>query len=134
MQRVHPYWHGAFVRDLVKLIRCSHFDTVDYPVGVIYVISSSEFDLSLSPNNNSNSNNPLEQVQRAFQRLAVRMSEFTQDMPSMESNELHRYYLIIHSVAHGPGIDQARQLLSYTQRLFGTPNCALLKINSVLHP
>lgn len=122
LERACPTWHRSFVRDFHRLVRCSSFDTLDHPVGVLFTVATSEV-------------GGVEGILQVFRAQAKRVAELKASLPGMDS-ELHQYYLILHdnTAATSPSLSTARQVLTAVQQLYGANYCALIKVNSVLDP
>ena len=122
LERACPTWHRTFVRDFHSLVRCSSFDTVDHPVGVLFAVATSEA-------------GGVEGILQIFRAQAKRVAELKASLPGMDS-ELHQYYLILHdnTAPTSPSLSTARQVLTAVQQLYGANYCALIKVNSVVDP
>lgn len=118
----YPTWNPLLFRDIETIVRCSSFDTLDYPIGVIHVVSTSEM-------------GGIEGVLQLFRRQAQRVQDLRAALPGMDG-ELHRYYLILHDMTSpsSPSLATVRQMLTSVQQLYGTNHCALVKLNSVRDP
>ncbi|KPI90041.1 hypothetical protein ABL78_0901 [Leptomonas seymouri] len=122
LERAFPSWHPSFIRDFHSLMRCSSFDTVDHPVGALFAVATSEA-------------GGVEGILQVFRAQAKRVAELKASLPGMDK-ELHQYYLILHDITatSSPSLGTARQVLTAVQQLYGANYCALIKVNSVLHP
>ncbi|KAG5503310.1 hypothetical protein GH5_04378 [Leishmania sp. Ghana 2012 LV757] len=122
LERAYPTWHRAFVRDFHSLVRCSSFDTIDYPIGALFAAATTE-------------NGGVEGILQVFRAQARRIQELRTSLPGMDT-ELHQYYLILHdnTSPQSPSLNTARQVLTAVQQLYGTNYCALIKLNSVVDP
>ncbi|KAG5502892.1 hypothetical protein JKF63_04663 [Porcisia hertigi] len=122
LERSCPPWHHTFIHDFHNLVRCSSFDTIDYPVGAIFAVATSEA-------------GGIEGILKAFRVQAQRIQELRASLPGMDT-ELHYYYLILHDNTSplSPSLSTARQLLAAVQQRYGANYCALIKLNSVVDP
>lgn len=122
LERSHPSWHTDFIEHYHHLVRCSSWDALDHPVGVLYAAASSE-------------EGGVEGVLRAFRQQAQQALALRAGMPGMDS-ELHHYYLLIHDLTQsgGPTTAEARRILGAVQQIYGSNYCALVPINSVANP
>ncbi|CAG9575176.1 conserved hypothetical protein [Leishmania major strain Friedlin] len=122
LERACPTWHRAFIRDLHSLVRCSPFDTIDYPIGALFAVATTEA-------------GGVEGMLQVFRLQARRIQELRASLPGMDT-ELHQYYLILHDNTSplSPSLSTARQVLTSVQQLYGANYCALIKVNSVVDP
>ncbi|GET89261.1 hypothetical protein, conserved [Leishmania tarentolae] len=122
LERACPTWHRTFVRDFHSLVRCSSFDTIDYPIGALFAVSTTE-------------TGGIEGILQVFRAQARRVQELRASLPGMNT-ELHQYYLILHDNTSplSPSLTTARQVLTSVQQLYGVNYCALIKVNSVVDP
>ncbi|AIN99026.1 hypothetical protein LPMP_251630 [Leishmania panamensis] len=122
LERACPTWHRSFIRDFHSLVRCSSFDTIDYPIGVLFAASTTEA-------------GGVEGIFQVFRAQARRIQELCASLPGMDT-ELHQYYLILHDNTSplSPSLSTARQILTAVQQLYGVNYCALVKVNSVVDP
>ncbi|KAG5477035.1 hypothetical protein LSCM1_05373 [Leishmania martiniquensis] len=122
LERAYPTWHCAFIRDFHSLVRCSSFDTIDYPIGALFAVATTESE-------------GVEGILQIFRAQARRIQDLRASLPGMDT-ELHQYYLILHdnTSPRSPSLSTARQVLAAVQQLYGTNYCALIKINSVVDP
>ncbi|ESL05534.1 hypothetical protein TRSC58_06813 [Trypanosoma rangeli SC58] len=120
LERSHPAWHSQLIRDHAFLVRCSHFDTLDHPVGCIYAASTREAD-------------GIEGIMREFREQQKQPAEARRGMPCMD-DDLHSYFLLLHDVTEGPPLGEARRMFTAVQMQYGHAHCALVKINSVANP
>ncbi|CBZ34793.1 hypothetical protein, conserved [Leishmania donovani] len=122
LERACPTWHRAFIRDLHSLVRCSSFDTIDYPIGALFAVATTEA-------------GGVEGMLQVFRAQARRIQELRASLPGMDT-ELHQYYLILHDNTSplSPSLSTARQVLTSVQQLYGANYCALIKVNSVVDP
>ncbi|CBZ27729.1 conserved hypothetical protein [Leishmania mexicana MHOM/GT/2001/U1103] len=122
LERACPTWHRAFIRDLHSLVRCSPFDTIDYPIGALFAVATTEA-------------GSVEGILQVFRAQARRIQELRASLPGMDT-ELHQYYLILHDNTSPltPSLSTARHVLASVQQLYGANYCALIKVNSVVDP
>ncbi|RNF24904.1 uncharacterized protein Tco025E_02419 [Trypanosoma conorhini] len=120
LERSHPAWHSQFIRDYACLVRCSHFDTLDHPLGCIYAASTREA-------------GGVEGIMREFKEQQKQPAETRRGMPCMD-DDLHSYFLLLHDMTEGPSLEEARRMFVAVQVQYGHAHCALVKINSVANP
>ncbi|EKF31123.1 hypothetical protein MOQ_005046, partial [Trypanosoma cruzi marinkellei] len=120
LERSHPAWHSQFIRDYAYVVRCSHFDTIDHPVGCIYAASTSEV-------------GGIDGIMREFREQQKQPADTRRDMPCMD-DDLHSYFLLVHDITEGPPMEEVRRMLAAVKAQYGHAHCAVVKINSVVNP
>ncbi|KAF5224625.1 hypothetical protein ECC02_002264 [Trypanosoma cruzi] len=120
LERSHPAWYSQFIRDYAYVVRCSHFDTIDHPVGCIYAASTCEA-------------GGIDGIMREFREQQKQPADTRRNMPCMD-DELHSYFLLVHDITEGPPIEEVRRMLAAVKAQYGHAHCAVVKINSVVNP
>ncbi|KAG8343226.1 hypothetical protein TRVL_05944 [Trypanosoma vivax] len=115
-------WQRQFVHDFVHLVRCDHYDTLDHPVGCIFVGSTS------TP---GGSQGVMEEFKKLKEQRAFK--EMFSDMPCMDE-DFHSYYLLLHDASTGITLAAAQKMLKELLSTYGYTNCAMVTVNSMSDP
>lgn len=100
MHSAVPAWYPPFLRDYHSLVRCGHMDTIDYPVGVMYAVSTREGLAAATPTPNPAwKMTVLQAIRNELMRQHENVQRIWQDSPMMD-RDVHSFFILVHDDDH----------------------------------